>query len=144
LTRAGSTYALQVVVRVSTGSAPVQLTIHSSLRGQADVYTPVATGVAETDCWTQLNGTFTLTSTADSVIMYVEGASAGVDVSVMIAAAVPTVPALTIRPRPSDVVGYQIWLTETWSLLEVFKISGPAVKVILDTVVGHWNGRLLF
>jgi hypothetical protein len=110
LNRAGSTYALQVVARISTGSSPVQLTIHSSLNGQADVYT-------QTDCWTQLNGTFTLTSTADSVIMYVEGAPAGVDVSIMVAAAILTVPALTIRPRPSNVVGYRTVLLETCSLL---------------------------
>jgi hypothetical protein len=117
LNRAGSTYALQVVARISTGSSPVQLTIHSSLNGQADVYTPVATGLAQTDCWTQLNGTFTLTSTADSVIMYVEGAPAGVDVSILVAAAVLTVPALTIRPRLSNVVGYRTVLTESCSLL---------------------------
>lgn len=113
---AGSTYSLQVTLRVSTGSAPVQLTLKTSLNGQGDSYFPVAAGTASTGCWTQLNGTFTLTSTADMVVMYVEGPPPGTNVDIMVAAVVLTVPAATIRPTPSNVVsglGFKVWVRLT-------------------------------
>jgi hypothetical protein len=64
--------------------------MHSSLNGGSDVYTNIATGSAQTGCWTQLKGTYTLASTADSITMYVEGPDAGVEVYVIIAAVVLT------------------------------------------------------
>lgn len=86
----GATYTAQVLLQVSSGSPSVKLTMHTSLGGGSDVYTNVASGTAQTGCWTQLKGTYTLSNTADTITMYVEGPPSGVDVYVMVAAIVLT------------------------------------------------------
>lgn len=67
--------------------------------------------------------------------MYVEGAPAGVDVSIMVAAAVLTVTTLTIRPRPSNVVSYRTRSTvETSSMFQRYKDTAPA---LMRLSLGH-------
>jgi hypothetical protein len=100
----------------------VAITMKTTVGGQ-DTYNRVGTGQAGSGCWTEVEGTFTLSAAAEKVVMYLEGAPVGTDVYVQTAALFPTAvastPAATSAPSgtaPSNLVSDPLCVSFTYKV----------------------------